>query len=227
LDGDLHVAERGNVSGRATRNVLIHTAERLFAERGIGAVSLREIGVAAGQRNKAVTQYHFGTRQDLIDAIYVYRSERINQRRLELLESLERERLTGDLEAVLTAVLTPHAESIADRDDHFVEFLARVLTDEARISIIGGDEVGAVEANLDGYRRLRALARRCVANVSDARFEQRYDRVFSWAIHSLAEFSRSAGASPTKQEVKRLLGDLVTMLANALRAPVRTRNSRA
>jgi AcrR family transcriptional regulator len=34
-----------------TRERLLVTAERLFAERGVAGVSLREIGAAAGQRN--------------------------------------------------------------------------------------------------------------------------------------------------------------------------------
>ena len=36
--------------------------EQLFAERGFRGVSLREIGLAAGQRNNSAAQYHFGSR---------------------------------------------------------------------------------------------------------------------------------------------------------------------
>ncbi len=67
--------ERGTARGRATRELLVLSAERLFAERGINGVSLREIAVEAGQRNNAATEYHFGTRENLLAAIYVYRAE--------------------------------------------------------------------------------------------------------------------------------------------------------
>src|SRR4051812_12335899 len=80
--------DRGNAGGRATRELLMRTAERLFAERGFEAVPLREIGREAEQRNPAVTQYHFGTRDELVREIYAYRSERLNQRRFELLRDL-------------------------------------------------------------------------------------------------------------------------------------------
>ena len=44
---------------------MIVVAERLFAERGIEAVSLREVGAACGLRNNSAAQYHFGSRTGL------------------------------------------------------------------------------------------------------------------------------------------------------------------
>src|SRR5262245_22442952 len=54
---------------RDGRTKLLDTAERLFAERGITGVSLREITEAAGQRNASVVQYHFGSRAGLVAAV--------------------------------------------------------------------------------------------------------------------------------------------------------------
>ena len=47
---------------------MIDAGERLAAERGIAAMSLREVQAAAGQRNKSAAQYHFGSRTGLIEA---------------------------------------------------------------------------------------------------------------------------------------------------------------
>lgn len=215
----VEVLERGNASGRITRELLIRTAERLFAERGIGAVSLREIGQAAGQRNNAATQYHFGARQDLIDAIYTYRVVRLNDRRRELLESLEADGRLSDIESLLSAILRPHAESISDPDDNFLVFLARVLTDEARISMIASEHLVDVDAHMDGHHALREHVRACVPDWSPGVFEQRFSMVFNWAIHSLAEYARSA-SSHEPADVDRQLAELVAMLASALRAPL-------
>ncbi|WP_459979943.1 TetR family transcriptional regulator, partial [Mycobacterium avium] len=44
-------ARRRNASGESTRVMLMEVAERLFATRGIEAVTLREIQQAAGQSN--------------------------------------------------------------------------------------------------------------------------------------------------------------------------------
>jgi len=40
---------------------LMDAAERLYAEHGFAAVSIRQISDAAGQRNKSIVQYHFST----------------------------------------------------------------------------------------------------------------------------------------------------------------------
>ena len=52
-----------------TREVLIRGAMKLYGERSIGAVSLREIVQKAGQANQSAIHYHFNDRQGLIAAI--------------------------------------------------------------------------------------------------------------------------------------------------------------
>ncbi|TYB56145.1 TetR/AcrR family transcriptional regulator [Nonomuraea sp. PA05] len=64
------------------RSLIMDTAERLYATRGLAAVSLRQIGEAAGQRNKSAVQYHFSGRDDLIKAILAEHAEAIERHRL-------------------------------------------------------------------------------------------------------------------------------------------------
>jgi AcrR family transcriptional regulator len=52
-----------------TRERLLDTAERLWGERGVEGVSLREIRIAAGQRNSSALQFHFGDRSGLLLAL--------------------------------------------------------------------------------------------------------------------------------------------------------------
>jgi AcrR family transcriptional regulator len=47
----------------------MRAAEQLFAQQGVDRVSLREIAVAAGQRNVSAATYHFGSKRELIEAI--------------------------------------------------------------------------------------------------------------------------------------------------------------
>jgi AcrR family transcriptional regulator len=54
----------------ATRARLLRAGERLFAERGIHQVRLREINALAGQRNSSALHYHFGSREGLVEAIH-------------------------------------------------------------------------------------------------------------------------------------------------------------
>ena len=52
-----------------TRARLLDAAERLFAERGIDAVSLREVTRESGARNAIALQYHFSDRAGVVLAI--------------------------------------------------------------------------------------------------------------------------------------------------------------
>jgi AcrR family transcriptional regulator len=75
--------------GTRSKDALLDAAERLVAEHGFD-VPLRDIAKAAGQRNNSAVNYHFRSRQDLVDAVVA--------RRLLPME-LERERMLGELDA--------------------------------------------------------------------------------------------------------------------------------
>ncbi len=69
------------LANSSTADAVLDVAERLFAERGIDGVSLREIGKAAGSRNTGVAHYYFGDKQHLVDAIIARRSPSLHARR--------------------------------------------------------------------------------------------------------------------------------------------------
>ena len=68
---------------------LLMAAERLFAAQGLEAVSTRMIAKEAGHKNHSALQYHFGSRDGLIEAILNYRITPINQERLRRLDLLQ------------------------------------------------------------------------------------------------------------------------------------------
>ncbi len=96
----------------ATR--LVETAERLFAERGVHGVSLREIGAEAGQRNTGAVRYHFGTKEQLIDAVFKHRMVAINAHRLALLDEFDSGGRGYELRALAEAFLYPLAEMLGE-----------------------------------------------------------------------------------------------------------------
>jgi len=69
------------------RDVLLDTAERLFADRGAKAVSLREINVEAGYSEAAIHHY-FRNREGLMKALLARCQPAIFQRRAEMLARL-------------------------------------------------------------------------------------------------------------------------------------------
>lgn len=58
--------------GQDTRQTILLTALRLYAEHGVNGVSLRSISAQSGTRNSAAAHYHFGDRLGVIEAIIVH-----------------------------------------------------------------------------------------------------------------------------------------------------------
>ncbi len=71
-----------------TRTSILSAAERLYAERGFGDVTLRDI-VAAADVNLAAVNYHFGSKDELIAELFVTRSLATNRERLNELKAAE------------------------------------------------------------------------------------------------------------------------------------------
>lgn len=116
-----------------TREKILDAAEELFSEGGFSATSIRAITTRAGV-NLAALNYHFGTKDGVIDAVLSRRIEPLNKERIRLLEQFERE--SGDthpaLEKILAAFLGPaihlavHQESGGKK---FMRLMGRVLSE--------------------------------------------------------------------------------------------------
>jgi AcrR family transcriptional regulator len=111
-----------------TREALIEKAETLFAEAGVEGVSLRQIGMAIGSANTAVVSYHFGTKDELVQAIFEHRLPQIDARRAEMLALAEEAGRGHDLAALLEIMYCPLFEQ-TNREGRrsYVAFLNGVL----------------------------------------------------------------------------------------------------
>ena len=90
-----------------TRAAILDAAERLFAERGLNGVSLIEVSRAGNQQNRSAIQYHLGSRQALVGTIATRHLADANERRAELLHTLD---LTGrgrDFRSLVEALVVP------------------------------------------------------------------------------------------------------------------------
>src|SRR5207253_96136 len=68
----------------ATQEKILDAAEALFMEHGFEATSLRQITAAAGV-NLAAVNYHFGSKEELFQAVLTRRLDPMNQERVALL----------------------------------------------------------------------------------------------------------------------------------------------
>jgi AcrR family transcriptional regulator len=95
-----------------TKDRILDAAETLFAGLGFEATSLRTITTKAGC-NLASVNYHFQTKESLLDAVIDRRLIPLNRRRLELLDQYQAA-ASGDpvpIEQVLDALLRPILEA--------------------------------------------------------------------------------------------------------------------
>ncbi len=206
-----------------TKQHLIETAERLFAEKGVDGVSLRQINVAAGQRNASALHYHFGSRESLIEAIFAYRMTPVDERRLAMVEELKASGRTGDLRALVETKVRPLAEQLdlhSDRNN-YIRFYAQIYTNpkiEFRTAITSGKiDRGIRQANQMVLINLQHLPERLL--------RQRLAIATGQTIFALADLERhlQQNLSPAAREnfdLEMVINNLIDMETGALSAPI-------
>jgi len=101
---------------------LIYAAERLFAEHGIAAVSLRQINQAARQKNISAAHYHFGSRDGLVLAVLEHRWLDLDRRRQVRLDAAGENR---DMRFYVNLLIETLAQELDPRPEgnHYIRFL--------------------------------------------------------------------------------------------------------
>jgi AcrR family transcriptional regulator len=116
-----------------TKDRILDTAERLFADQGFAGTSLRQI-TADANVNLAAVNYHFKSKEALLAAVIERTLAPINKRRMELLDEVDASSTGGrpDLEAVVRAFVRPAFEARsanAESMRHFPRLMARVMAE--------------------------------------------------------------------------------------------------
>src|SRR6478736_2657479 len=118
-----------------TKERILDAAETLFMEHGFEATSLRAITTAAGV-NLAAVNYHFGSKEELFQAVLTRRLDPMNQERVDLLTRLEREAAPVPLpcDRILSAMFVPALKLARDPErggKDFLRLLGRAYADPA------------------------------------------------------------------------------------------------
>ena len=181
---------RRHAGGEVTRLLLLETAERLFATRGVEAVTLREIQLAAGQSNSSVIGYHFGSKTGLVRALISYRQPALDAERDAGLAALRQAvdsgaRPPATARELVELVVRPMVSSIR-RGELYIPFLARLSEDPLARSEYWPS---TVEDDLDGE-----VAEQIVESVIGA-LPPRVRRArtllfFTSALHTLGDHAR-------------------------------------
>lgn len=118
-----------------TKTAIMDAAERLMAEHGVNGVSIRSILAEAGA-NTAALHYHFGSRDQLIEAILARRGRAMNLRRREMLDEIEGRDVPPGVHDIVGALVDPFLEMLLRDGDparRFIRFLARLQFDRSTI----------------------------------------------------------------------------------------------
>lgn len=95
-------------------------AERLFAEHGLDGVSFGQIRAAIGNGNKSVVQYHFDSKDQLVQAIFEFRLPDLHERRARLITERPDETLQSWMACQLRAIM----EQAEIADCYYLRFVA-------------------------------------------------------------------------------------------------------
>jgi len=189
---------------------MIVAAERLFAERGIDAVSLREITRESGARNAIAVQYHFRDRAGVVAAIVAKHDPGIEAARHALLDGYEAGAAAG-LRPLAAALVRPSAAKLSDPDGgpEYLRIQADLLS-RPRPAV--GDRWRSDPAN--SMFRWRALV--------DPFLDEeavRLHRRFTAVVHSAVELGRRAASGPHADD-RLFVSHLIDVVTAILGGPV-------
>lgn len=112
-----------------TKDQILDAAEKLFAEKGFAATSTRAITDEAGVNLSAVN-YHFGSKQGLIYAVFKRRVRDINTERIRMLDRYEAEAGGGSVlpDKIMTAYIAP-AIRVCEQKKYYMRLMGRIYSE--------------------------------------------------------------------------------------------------
>lgn len=204
------------VKEKSTKERLLDIAEELFAESGIQATSLRAITEKAGA-NLAAVNYHFRSKEALVEAVFARRLIPLNEERLKLLDEAEAGSGVLSIEDVLRAFFVPEFR-LWQEGPLFVR-----LSD--RLQYEPGEKIH--DFFLDHFRevvrRFDAAITRALPEVPRKELYWRMHFLIGGMVHTwmwLADLEELSGGLCSSSDIPFMLDRLIAFGVAGLRAPV-------
>ena len=201
----------------ATRTRILDAAEELFMQHGFEGTSMRQL-TARARVNLAAVNYHFGSKDALIEAVFRRRLDPMNAERIAALGRLE------DLspESIIRAFIGPSLRLIEDAKGggrNFIRLLGRTYSEPAKElrALIGHMYAPTME-------RYKAALERALPQMPKDELVWRMHFMFGTLAYTLAATDTVqliAGCKPEDRHDARLLEERLTaFLAAGLSAPL-------
>ena len=202
-----------------TKSRILRIAERLFAEQGFAGVSLRQLTTAAGV-NLAAVNYHFGSKEGLLTAIFENRCNPMNDERLHRLEACaETEGGPPLLEQIVAAFIAPALASTnnAAGGAVFTRLRATLAAEQNELA----RRLVAKYFDATSIRFVAALAR-ALPHLSHAEVFWRFNFLLGTLYYTMVNPARVEHLSNglcDATDVDAVLAQMVPYAAAGLRAP--------
>ncbi|MFG3049579.1 TetR/AcrR family transcriptional regulator [Kitasatospora sp. NPDC048239] len=215
-------------AGHETREKLLRAAEELFATRGVEGAPTRDITRLAGQGNPSAVQYHFGSREGLLDAIMAARQERTGQALAPRLAGLDPTGPTGvaDLPDLLGALIAAEATELRTRQGRYCLRIAAQINHHGGVRARAPQPTSASAPTGGGHRRVVEMVEDRVRDLPEPLRLERIDLVLTLIGAALADRAQQylTGSTPLTGE-EAFLADLRAMSAAMLTAPAPHRSA--
>ena len=177
----------------STKDRILHAAEELFAAQGFATTSLRQV-TSRADVNIAAVNYHFGSKENLVNEVFRRRMDDMSRERLAALQRAV-EAHPGELEPILAAFVEPALAMAQDRHGGgaFIRVIARAYA-ESNDSLrkFLSDQYGHVP------REFAKALGACVSGLGKEDLYWRLDFLSGALTYAMADFGlikRPAGVS--------------------------------
>ena len=167
----------------STKDRILGAAEELFAQFGFSGTSLRQV-TSRADVNIAAVNYHFGSKENLVNEVFRRRMDEMSRRRLAALEAAQAA-APGELEPVLAAFVEPALAMAQDRHGGgaFIRVIARAYAEKNdSLRKFLSDQYGHVLREF-----ARAIAT-CVPGLSKEELYWRLDFLAGALTYAMADF---------------------------------------
>ena len=199
-----------------SRTKMILVGEALFAKEGIDGVSLRRVATKAGQKNHHAVQYHFNSREGLVQAIFDYRMKQMDRHRLDMLQAAESDGLLESPRTIADIIFVPQLEVISELGDFsYANFLCQYLLRNSDV------EFGRFGGNLpEGLTRVLGLLRSKLDFLSDDAAQRRLITACFMFLNLLAVYTRDLESGRANEAFSDALEDTMRQIVAALFLPI-------
>lgn len=205
-----------------TRESLLDAAESLFSEHGIQAASLRQITQHAGA-NLAAVNYHFGSKDGLVRAVFSRRLKPMNDERFRQLAEVDLE-AEDAVEQVLRAFLEPLLRLVSEKPEGvrgFARLMGRAWSEPS-------EEVRTIitEEIRETIDRFMAAFRKILPHLSEGELMWRFHFLGGAMGHTVScsyVLERYSKGTCHTGDPDEILDQLTRFLAAGMRAPSEAR----